>query len=96
MSATAARGSIEPLASMATLTKASEAWRHGRLFEEGIQRLEEHRRDLAVVPREQYALLADVRGLKLVFAVGFNPRMKGDRSPEDLGQPFGGDPLDGR
>ena len=49
-----------------------------------------------VIPREQRALVADVGALEQVLTVRFDPRMKRHGSPEDLGQPVGGDPLDDR
>ena len=88
---------MQPLAAMTTgIEFVARARSCGEGAEVGIDRLEERGGHLAVVPREQHALEADVRALELVLTVRFDPRMKRHGSPEDLGQPFGGDPLDDR
>ena len=66
----------------------------GRGFEVRIHRLEERRRDVAVVPREQRALVADVRTLELVLTVGFDSRMKRNRRQKTSASRSGAIALD--
>ena len=89
---TAARGSMQPLATMMAGSEfVARARSCGERAEVGVHRLEERGGHLAVVPRQQHALEADVGAPELVLTVRFDPRMKRDRSPEDLGQPIRGD-----
>ena len=67
----------------------------GEGVEVGIDRFEERGDHLTIIG-EQHALLAEIGMLELALTFRIDPSQESHGSPEDLGQPLGGGPLDDR